>query len=42
MKGVHPDDELAQLPGGVRVEDVAALEVPGLNARRHLVIMRMS
>ncbi|HSD61234.1 MAG TPA: 16S rRNA (guanine(527)-N(7))-methyltransferase RsmG [Burkholderiales bacterium] len=42
MKGVHPDDELAQLPVGVRVEDVAALEVPGLDARRHLVIMRVS
>jgi len=42
MKGVHPHDELAQLPGGVRVEDVAALEVPGLDARRHLVIMSMS
>ncbi len=42
MKGVHPDDELARLPGGVRVQEVAALEVPGLDARRHLVIMRMS
>jgi 16S rRNA (guanine527-N7)-methyltransferase len=42
MKGVHPDAELAQLPGGVGAERTVALEVPGLAARRHLVIMKMS
>jgi 16S rRNA (guanine527-N7)-methyltransferase len=42
MKGARPGEELARLPGGTRVEEVAALAVPGLAARRHLVIMSMS
>ncbi|MCW5620489.1 MAG: 16S rRNA (guanine(527)-N(7))-methyltransferase RsmG [Burkholderiales bacterium] len=40
MKGVHPDEELAQLPAGVTVEKVQPLEVPGLRAARHLVLLR--
>jgi 16S rRNA (guanine527-N7)-methyltransferase len=40
MKGVYPDEELALLPVTVRVERVVRLEVPGLKADRHLVLMR--
>lgn len=40
MKGVHPFEELAQLPAGYRVEKVVPLSVPGLDAERHLVLVR--
>jgi 16S rRNA (guanine527-N7)-methyltransferase len=40
MKGVHPYEEIAALPEGSRVERVIALDVPGVEAERHLVIMR--
>ena len=40
MKGVQPDNELAQLPAGVRVEKILPLAVPGLDADRHLVILK--
>jgi 16S rRNA (guanine527-N7)-methyltransferase len=40
MKGVYPDEELALLPATVHVERVVRLEVPGLKADRHLVLMR--
>lgn len=40
MKGVYPDEELALLPATVVVERVIAIEVPGLQAARHLVLMR--
>ncbi len=40
MKGVHPDEEIAQLPKAVRVERTVALAVPGLDARRHLILLR--
>lgn len=39
MKGVHPAEEIAALPAGVRVIDVIALRVPHLDAARHLVIL---
>jgi len=39
MKGVYPHEELAHLPANVRVVASPALEVPGLGATRHLVIM---
>ena len=39
MKGGVPHDEIAALPPGVRVVDTPALDVPGLGARRHLVIL---
>jgi 16S rRNA (guanine527-N7)-methyltransferase len=39
MKGVFPDEEIAQLPAGIRVVSVPALVVPGLPAERHLIIM---
>lgn len=37
MKGVHPYEELAQLPAGWRVAETTALKVPGLRAERHWV-----
>ena len=37
MKGLRPDDEIAELPAGWRVAAVHALRVPGLAAERHLV-----
>ena len=40
MKGVHPHEEIERLPAGFRVERVIRLEVPGLDAERHLVIVR--
>ena len=40
MKGLHPYEELAQLPQEVRVEQVIPLAVPGLDAKRHLIIIR--
>ena len=40
MKGVYPHEELAQLPPGVRLDRVIALRVPGLDAGRHLVLLR--
>jgi 16S rRNA (guanine527-N7)-methyltransferase len=39
MKGVHPYEELAQLPAGYRVREVVSLDVPGLGAERHLVLI---
>jgi 16S rRNA (guanine527-N7)-methyltransferase len=38
MKGVYPHDEIARLPPSVTVESIATLQVPGLDAERHLVI----
>ncbi len=40
LKGRLPQDELAALPEEFRVEDVVALRVPGLDAERHLVVIR--
>ena len=37
MKGQRPDDEIAELPPGWRLQAVHALQVPGLSAQRHLV-----
>ncbi len=42
MKGVHPYEELSQLPPGWAVERVAPVLVPELDAERHLVIIRMT
>jgi 16S rRNA (guanine527-N7)-methyltransferase len=39
MKGVYPDEEIAQLPSTVRVLEAPALNVPGLLAERHLIVM---
>ena len=39
MKGVHPAEEIAELPAGWRLEAVHPLSVPGLAAERHLVVV---
>jgi 16S rRNA (guanine527-N7)-methyltransferase len=39
MKGTIPDDEIAALPPGWRVERIEPLQVPGLAAERHLVVV---
>jgi 16S rRNA (guanine527-N7)-methyltransferase len=41
MKGAYPREEIAALPQGVRVAATHTLEVPGLAAERHLVIMEV-
>jgi len=40
MKGVRPDDELQALPADIAVEAVIPLQVPGLDAERHLIILK--
>ena len=40
MKGVRPDDEIAALPADVSVEAIIPLAVPGLDAERHLIILK--
>lgn len=40
MKGVHPADELAALPAGWVLSEVHPLVVPGLDAERHLLVIR--
>ena len=39
MKGVYPDEEIAQLPPGYRVAASPTLTVPGLEAHRHLIVI---
>jgi 16S rRNA (guanine527-N7)-methyltransferase len=39
MKGVHPFEEIERLPRGYAVVDVVKLDVPGLDAERHLVLV---
>jgi 16S rRNA (guanine527-N7)-methyltransferase len=40
MKGVHPDEELAELPSDIVVVAKPTLAVPGLDAARHLILMQ--
>ncbi len=40
MKGRHPADEIKALPRGWSVAGVHALSVPGLDAERHVVVLR--
>ena len=40
MKGVHPVEELAELPGDIEVIAERKLDVPGLDGTRHLIVMR--
>ena len=42
MKGVMPQDEIARLPDGWKVEKTQALQVPGLDAERHLIFIERS
>ena len=39
MKGVYPHEEIAQLPVGIGVTGTPALQIPGVEGDRHLVIM---
>ena len=39
MKGVYPDEELAQLPATFKLMSAVPLKVPGLSAERHLVLL---
>jgi 16S rRNA (guanine527-N7)-methyltransferase len=39
MKGLHPHDEIAQLPATWKVANTVRLNVPQLEASRHLVFM---
>ena len=40
MKGVHPFDEIARLPANFAVEEVILLNVPQVDAQRHLVVLK--
>lgn len=40
MKGVQPQDEIAALPKDIEIEAVEPLSVPGLDAERHLIILK--
>ena len=40
MKGVYPHEELAQIPPQFVVEKTLSVAVPGLEAERHLVMLR--
>ena len=42
MKGALPNDEIAALPPNVFVLRTPRLHVPGLDAERHLVVMRVN
>ncbi|APR34137.1 16S rRNA (guanine(527)-N(7))-methyltransferase RsmG [Paraburkholderia sp. SOS3] len=37
MKGVRPDAEIARLPAGAKVKQIIRLDVPSLDAERHLL-----
>ena len=39
MKGVYPEEELAALPAEFAVQETAALNVPGLDGARHVVVI---
>ncbi|MEA5097842.1 MAG: 16S rRNA (guanine(527)-N(7))-methyltransferase RsmG [Burkholderiaceae bacterium] len=39
LKGAIPQDEIAHLPAGWKVEEIRPLVVPGMQAERHLVFM---
>ena len=40
MKGVHPFDEIARLPRSFVVDEVIVLNVPQVDAQRHLVVLK--
>ena len=39
MKGVYPHEELTHLPAGFSLKRSIPLEVPGVNAKRHLLLV---
>ena len=40
MKGVYPADEIARIPAGFALKRSTPLTVPGLDAERHLIIVK--
>jgi len=40
MKGIRPDDEINALPADIVVDQIIPLHVPGLDAERHLIILK--
>jgi len=40
MKGIYPYDELLHIPDNIDVSEVIPLSVPGLNAKRHLIVLK--
>ena len=40
MKGVHPDEELRELPPQFAVTQSLSLRVPGVDAARHLIVIQ--
>ncbi|MEO5862540.1 MAG: 16S rRNA (guanine(527)-N(7))-methyltransferase RsmG [Burkholderiales bacterium] len=42
MKGLYPHEEIAKLPDDARVVQVTELQVPGLDANRHLLVIQLS
>jgi len=40
MKGLYPNDEIAHLPSSWKVEKTVRLEIPQLDAARHLIFLR--
>ena len=41
MKGIHPHEEIAQLPAGFKLQQRVPLAVPGLDAQRHLLLLEL-
>jgi 16S rRNA (guanine527-N7)-methyltransferase len=41
MKGVNPRQEIDALPSGVRAREVTRLQVPGVDAERHLAVLEI-
>jgi 16S rRNA (guanine527-N7)-methyltransferase len=41
MKGILPEEEMAALPSSIEVVATPALHVPGVDAERHLIVMRV-
>ena len=42
MKGLYPHEEVTKLPEGVSVTQVTELRIPGLNANRHLLEIKVN
>ena len=40
MKGIYPADEISRIPAGFALEQSIELAVPGLDAERHLLIVK--
>lgn len=40
MKGVYPHEEIENLPSTVRVEECIPIRVPGIDAERHLIVLK--